>query len=110
MSCRLRKDSKTEMGNKLVGNSSPLRQTTLERRGLSPIVFTPPNWLRHITPWWLLQYIDRNYETCWAGMVMWKLGYEFEDSWKIVETCFESGNDYCGKYKSVSKSCVESKS
>jgi hypothetical protein len=44
MSCRLDKSRKT--GNNLVGNSKPLGQITLERRGLSPIVM--PNGDTHV--------------------------------------------------------------
>ena len=55
----------------------------------------PPSWLRHITPWWLLDRIWRRYHICWAGIVMWKLGYEH--SWSLDRSCFHP-YDYCGWY------------
>lgn len=61
--------------------------------------WTPPSWMRHITPWRVLNFIDRHSHTCWAGMVMWKLGYGW--SWWPCMTCFmgpKDWGDYCGKY------------
>jgi len=53
------------------------------------------SWLRHITPWFVLEWIFRRYHLCWAGMVMWKLGYDW--SWSLNRGCFYPF-DYCGWY------------
>jgi len=61
--------------------------------------YTPPTFLRHITPWWLLGWIDRRWDTCWAGMVMWKQGYDWD--WWPTNTCFDATDgpwDYCNKF------------
>ncbi len=59
----------------------------------------PPLWLRHFMPWRLLKWIDDRFETCWAGMVMWKYGHPW--SWFPTCSCFEAKPnryDWCGKY------------
>ena len=62
---------------------------------------TPPVWMRHITPWWLLYWLDKRLPTCWTVMVLWKM-YGDEDSWWPLGKCFAaySGEryDYCGKF------------
>jgi len=64
---------------------------------------TPPLWARHITPWWELRWINRNYNLCWANMAMWKMGYDWE--WKPGESCYKEalkvGHCWCWKW------CVE---
>lgn len=65
--------------------------------------WTPPRLLRFVTPWALLSAIDGRLNTCWSGMVMWKLGYP-DWSWWPSCTCFSDswrdfdGYDFCGKY------------
>jgi hypothetical protein len=36
--------------------------------------YTPPLWLRHVTPWWLLRLIDRRLPVCFIRVAEWKLG------------------------------------
>ena len=57
--------------------------------------WTPPSRARFIVPWRLLEWINEHSDVCWAGMVMWKLGYDW--SWWPTRTCFLDG-DYCGKF------------
>jgi hypothetical protein len=60
----------------------------------------PPAWLRHVTPWWLLELIDRHFLPCWLGMAEWKLfGAR---GWDIGRGCFFP-YDYCGKYDQCSR-------
>ena len=65
-----------------------------------PDRWTPPSWMRHISPWWVLLWLDRHLNTCWAGIAMWKLGYEW--SW-WPNGCWDGRPgqeyDYCGKWK-----------
>jgi hypothetical protein len=58
--------------------------------------WTPPRWARHVLSWKILGRINRHFDTCWANMVMWKLGYD-QASWWPTPTCFKP-YDYCGKY------------
>lgn len=58
--------------------------------------YTPPAWLRHITPWWMLHWIDNNFDTCWANMCTWKQ-FGSEVSWWPDERCFHP-YDYCNKF------------
>lgn len=64
-------------------------------KGLARNRYTPPSWVRHLISWRLLGFIDKHLATCWAGMVMWKYGYEGE--WWPTGTCL-SPDDYCGKF------------
>ncbi len=58
-----------------------------------------PHWLRHFTPWWLLDYINTHYDVCWTKVVLWKM---YDGDWGRVEKmCFchsEGALDYCGKF------------
>ena len=58
--------------------------------------WTPPKFFRHVVSWKLLRLIDNYANTCWVGMVMWKLGYDGW-CWWPHRNCFENG-DYCGKF------------
>lgn len=60
----------------------------------------PWPWLRHLTPWWLLTWINDRYHLCWANMATWKLGYDSGD-WALSRGCF-SPYDYCGYYDQCS--------
>ena len=68
---------------------------------------TPPSWLRHITPWWELNFIDNHFHVCWANLVMWKMGYPRENwLWDNFRTCKapdQPGPCYCGKYGAPTK-------
>lgn len=69
-----------------------------------PERYTPPSWMRHFTPWWLLHWLDERMETCWAGIAMWKMGYDWD--WWPTNTCFDATDgrwDYCGKFKEEPK-------
>ena len=57
--------------------------------------YTPPLWVRHFTPWWVLNFINAHLPTCWTGMVMWKQGYDWE--WWPNSGCFDP-HDYCRKF------------
>jgi len=62
---------------------------------------TPPLFLRRLAPWQLLAFINLHTDTCWSGMVMWKLGYEGW-SWWPAASCWagpQGGWDYCHKYE-----------
>jgi hypothetical protein len=59
--------------------------------------WTPPRILRHLVSWEILGWINDHYDTCWANMVMWKMGYEMGDNWWPSALCFKP-YDYCGKY------------
>lgn len=63
---------------------------------------TPPTWLRHIAPWWLLYWLNDYYDDlCWAGVVTWKV---YGGGWTVVSSsCFahtQGPVDYCGKWPS----------
>jgi len=58
--------------------------------------YTPPFWMRHFLSWRVLQWISDHSDTCWTNMVMWKLGYEYENWWPSP-SCFKP-YDYCGKF------------
>ena len=58
----------------------------------------PWSWLRHITPWPVLNFLFDRYHLCWAGMVMWKLGYDW--AWDVSPSCLHP-HDYCGFYDNV---------
>ena len=63
----------------------------------------PPLWMRHITPWWVLKWIDNRFLVCWAGVAMWKLGYDGW-SWFPTRACFTSypdSWDYCNKFNMI---------
>ena len=55
----------------------------------------PWPWLRHITPWPVLNLLFDRYHLCWAGMVMWKQGSDF--GWRVRPDCIYP-HDYCGHY------------
>ena len=61
----------------------------------------PPLFLRRLVPWWLLRAINHRTNTCWTGMVLWRLGDEY--AWDIREDCWDGpcGHEYdfCGRYK-----------
>lgn len=62
----------------------------------------PWGWLRHITPWLLLAWLDRrNPQWCWANIVSWKM--YGERSWGIGGSCWDGPagreHDYCGKHE-----------
>ena len=55
-----------------------------------------PGWLRHVTPWWFLLWLDKRYDNlCWPGIVHWKCGMGWPD-WGHSRHCAEAGG-YCGK-------------
>lgn len=56
--------------------------------------------LRFVVSWKLLWWINQRTETCWSGMVMWKMGYGW--SWAVRESCFRGWplGDYCGRFDS----------
>src|SRR5882762_275932 len=58
--------------------------------------WTPPKWARYCVSWKVLNWISAHYDTCWANMVMWKLGYDYENWWPNPN-CFKP-TDYCGKF------------
>ena len=68
--------------------------------------WTPPLWMRHIIPWFVLRWLDDRLDTCWTGIVMWKLGYDWVSGWNVCAgSCFnlDAGHelnqyDYCGKF------------
>ena len=64
--------------------------------------YTPPAWMRHFVSWRLLFWLDKRLPTCWAGMTMWKLGYDGWEWWPD-RTCWDGPKgrefDYCGKYQ-----------
>ena len=54
-------------------------------------------WLRVMTPWWFLRWIDRHFGVCWAGIVMWKLGYPWD--WRDDGSCAaEEWGCMCGRF------------
>jgi len=66
--------------------------------------WTPPQWIRHFTPWSLLYWINDHFDCCWSGIVCWKMGYDGR-SWDIRPRCFNVDHpdpkhryDYCGRY------------
>lgn len=56
---------------------------------------TPPMWLRHVLPWWLLKWISAHSRVCWVAMVQWKDGYP-DWRWSDLSDC--DPDCYCGKY------------
>ena len=69
--------------------------------------YTPPLWTRHFIPYLVLLWISERYATCWAGMVMWKQGYDW--GWWPVRSCFDP-QDYCGKFDKAPCALAESSS
>ncbi len=59
--------------------------------------WTPPSWLRFVTPWSVLYWIDKHCDTCWSEMVLWKM-FGGERCWWPHEMCFQD-YDYCGKFE-----------
>lgn len=73
---------------------------------------TPYSITRFIVPWKLLRWIDENSDLCWAGIVMWKMGYGWK--WKVVASCFNAidihekeHRCYCMKYELTLKELKE---
>lgn len=62
--------------------------------------YTPSSWMRHVISWRVLGWLDRRLDTCWAGMVMWKEGYDW--SWWPTDSCSDP-HDYCGKFGKEAK-------
>ena len=62
-----------------------------------------PGWLQRIIPWWLLRFVNRHTNTCWAHMVMWKMYGDDWSSWRIAASCWGGREgqeyDYCGRYQ-----------
>jgi hypothetical protein len=56
----------------------------------------PPLWLRPVTPWALLHFLDRRYSFCWANVATWKI-LGTENDWTPDINCREP-YDYCGKF------------
>ncbi len=66
--------------------------------------YTPPSWLRHLTSWKVLIFLDNHLETCWVRMAMWKMfppdkgrWFHSEETWWPDSSCFIP-YDYCAKY------------
>ena len=60
---------------------------------------TPPHCLRHVTPWWLLDWLDKRLPFCWASVVTWKAGSgAMPGGWWPNHACF-APDDYCGKFQ-----------
>lgn len=61
---------------------------------------TPPNWMRRVTPWRALYWLNKRLPVCWADVVTWKLGYRPETWWPDWG-CTGSNPpwDWCGKYR-----------
>ena len=55
----------------------------------------PWSWLRHITPWFVLDFLCDRYHICRAGVVMWKMGHGW--AWDVRPSCL-TPHDYCGFY------------
>lgn len=58
--------------------------------------WTPPSFLRHVASYRMLEFINKRTNTCWTGMVMWKMGYGW--SWWPNDNCMSFDGDYCGKW------------
>lgn len=58
--------------------------------------FEPWPALRHITPWFVLDWLNDKYHFCWVQMVLWKI-YGSEGMWEVGPDCFYP-YDYCGYY------------
>ena len=64
---------------------------------------SPPPWLRHVTPYWALAWLDHRLPVCWAKLVIWKL-YGSTESWWPSITCFAAHPeryDYCSKFQDL---------
>lgn len=60
----------------------------------------PWPWLRHIIPWWVLEWIDGHCDVCWENVVTWKIEGG-ECPWAVDTSCRDdfkrTGTCYCGK-------------
>jgi hypothetical protein len=70
--------------------------------------YTPPMWLRHVTPWWLLRLIERRFNACGVGVAQWKYGHQERgyETWWPTWSCMGGPPhawDYCGRYKNAAE-------
>lgn len=63
----------------------------------------PPPWLRHVTPWGLLIWLDRTMpDLCWTALVCWKvMGSEWDwfQDFNCVPCPGRGDCCYCGKVR-----------